>query len=62
MAKSKQRFLMLPASTSGHHQLVALKARAKERAPRKDSPDFLPFVMKAVVAALQEHPYLNPPG
>ncbi|NWF56007.1 MAG: 2-oxo acid dehydrogenase subunit E2 [Syntrophaceae bacterium] len=41
-------------------QLVALKARAKERAARKNIHlTFLPFVMKALVAALQEHPYLN---
>jgi len=41
-------------------QLAALKARAKERAAeRKIHLTFLPFVMKAVVAALQEHPYLN---
>ena len=41
-------------------QLVALKARAKERAAQKKIHlTFLPFVMKAVVAALQEHPYLN---
>jgi pyruvate dehydrogenase E2 component (dihydrolipoamide acetyltransferase) len=40
--------------------LVALKARAKERAAQKKIHlTFLPFVMKAVVAALQEHPYLN---
>jgi len=40
--------------------LVALKARAKERAAQKKVHlTFLPFVMKAVVAALQEHPYLN---
>jgi pyruvate dehydrogenase E2 component (dihydrolipoamide acetyltransferase) len=41
-------------------QLVALKARAKERAAQKKIRlTFLPFVMKALVAALQEHPYLN---
>ena len=41
-------------------QLVALKARAKERAAQKKIHlTFLPFVMKAVAAALQEHPYLN---
>jgi pyruvate dehydrogenase E2 component (dihydrolipoamide acetyltransferase) len=41
-------------------QLVALKARAKERAAQKKIHlTFLPFVIKAVVAALQEHPYLN---
>lgn len=41
-------------------QLVALKARAKERAARKKIRlTFLPFAMKALVAALQEHPYLN---
>jgi pyruvate dehydrogenase E2 component (dihydrolipoamide acetyltransferase) len=41
-------------------QLVALKAHAKERAARKKIRlTFLPFVMKALVAALQEHPYLN---
>jgi len=41
-------------------QLVALKARAKERAAQKKIRlTFLPFAMKALVAALQEHPYLN---
>jgi len=41
-------------------QLVALKARAKERAVQKKIRlTFLPFVMKSLVAALQEHPYLN---
>ena len=41
-------------------QLVALKSRAKERAAQKKIHlTFLPFVMKALVAALQEHPYLN---
>jgi pyruvate dehydrogenase E2 component (dihydrolipoamide acetyltransferase) len=41
-------------------QLVALKARAKERAAQKKIRlTFLPFVMKSLVAALQEHPYLN---
>ncbi len=41
-------------------QLAALKARAKERAAQKKIHlTFLPFVMKALVAALQEHPYLN---
>jgi pyruvate dehydrogenase E2 component (dihydrolipoamide acetyltransferase) len=41
-------------------QLAALKARAKERAARrKIHLTFLPFVIKAIVAALQEHPYLN---
>jgi len=41
-------------------QLVALKARAKERAAQKKIRlTFLPFAMKALAAALQEHPYLN---
>jgi pyruvate dehydrogenase E2 component (dihydrolipoamide acetyltransferase) len=41
-------------------RLTALKARSKERAERKKIHlTFLPFIMKAVVAALQEHPYLN---
>lgn len=41
-------------------QLVALKTRAKERAAQKKIRlTFLPFVMKSLVAALQEHPYLN---
>jgi pyruvate dehydrogenase E2 component (dihydrolipoamide acetyltransferase) len=41
-------------------QLAALKARAQERAAQKKIHlTFLPFVIKAVVAALQEHPYLN---
>jgi len=40
--------------------LVALKTRAQERAAQKKIHlTFLPFIMKAVVAALQEHPYLN---
>jgi pyruvate dehydrogenase E2 component (dihydrolipoamide acetyltransferase) len=41
-------------------QLVALKARAKERAVQKKIHlTILPFVIKAVVAALEEHPYVN---
>jgi len=41
-------------------QLIALKAKAKERAAQKKIHlTFLPFVIKAVVAALEEHPYLN---
>ena len=41
-------------------RLVALKAKAKERAASKRIHlTFLPFVIKAVIAALQEHPYLN---
>ena len=41
-------------------QLVALKAKAKERAEQKKIHlTFLPFVIKTVAAALQEHPYLN---
>jgi len=41
-------------------RLVTLKAHAKERAAQKKIHlTFLPFVMKALVAALQEHPYLN---
>ncbi|HWU38576.1 MAG TPA: dihydrolipoamide acetyltransferase family protein, partial [Candidatus Acidoferrum sp.] len=41
-------------------RLVALKAHAKERAAEKKIHlTFLPFVMKALVAAFQEHPYLN---
>jgi pyruvate dehydrogenase E2 component (dihydrolipoamide acetyltransferase) len=41
-------------------RLVALKAHAKERAARKKIHlTYLPFMMKALVAALQEHPYLN---
>ena len=41
-------------------QLVALKAHAKERAAQKKIHlTYLPFMMKALVAALQEHPYLN---
>ena len=41
-------------------QLLALKARAKERAAQKKIHlTILPFVIKAVVAALEEHPYVN---
>ena len=41
-------------------QLIGLRAKAKERAASKGIHlTFLPFVIKAVIAALQEHPYLN---
>jgi pyruvate dehydrogenase E2 component (dihydrolipoamide acetyltransferase) len=41
-------------------ELLALKAKAKERAAQKKIHlTVLPFVIKAVVAALEEHPYLN---
>ena len=41
-------------------QLVALKGRAKERAVQKKIHlTILPFVIKAVAAALEEHPYVN---
>ncbi|MBI5967059.1 MAG: 2-oxo acid dehydrogenase subunit E2 [Deltaproteobacteria bacterium] len=41
-------------------QLIALKVKAKERAAQKKIHlTILPFVIKAVVAALEEHPYLN---
>jgi pyruvate dehydrogenase E2 component (dihydrolipoamide acetyltransferase) len=41
-------------------QLIALKAKAKEKAAqRKIHLTFLPFVIKAVAAALEEHPYVN---
>ena len=41
-------------------QLLALKAKAKERAAQKNIHlTILPFVIKAVVAALEEHPYVN---
>jgi len=41
-------------------QLLALKSRAKEKAAQKKIHlTILPFVIKAVVSALQEHPYLN---
>lgn len=41
-------------------RLAALMARAKERAAEKNVRlTFLPFVLKAAAAALQEHPYLN---
>jgi pyruvate dehydrogenase E2 component (dihydrolipoamide acetyltransferase) len=69
MRKSIAQAMMKSKSTIPHaagideadiSELVALKARAKERAAqRKIHLTFLPFVMKAVVAALQEHPYLN---
>ncbi len=43
-------------------QLLALKAKAKERAAQKKIHlTILPFVIKAVVAALEEHPYVNAP-
>ncbi len=41
-------------------QLLALRNKAKERAAQKNIHlTILPFVMKAVISALQEHPYLN---
>jgi pyruvate dehydrogenase E2 component (dihydrolipoamide acetyltransferase) len=41
-------------------KLLALKAKAKERAAQKNIHlTLLPFVIKAVIGALQEHPYLN---
>jgi len=41
-------------------QLLALKTKAKERAAQKKIHlTILPFVIKAVVAALEEHPYVN---
>ena len=41
-------------------QLVALKTKAKERAAQKKIHlTILPFVIKAVVTALEEHPYAN---
>ena len=41
-------------------QLVTLKAKAKERAAQKKIHlTILPFVIKAAVAALEEHPYVN---
>jgi pyruvate dehydrogenase E2 component (dihydrolipoamide acetyltransferase) len=41
-------------------QLLDLRTKAKERAAqRKIHLTILPFVIKAVVAALEEHPYLN---
>jgi pyruvate dehydrogenase E2 component (dihydrolipoamide acetyltransferase) len=41
-------------------QLLTLRAKAKERAvQRKIHLTILPFVIKAVAAALEEHPYLN---
>ena len=40
--------------------LLALKAKAKERAAQKKIHlTILPFVIKAVTAALEEHPYVN---
>jgi len=41
-------------------QLLALKAKAKERAAQKKIHlTILPFVIKSAVAALEEHPYVN---
>jgi len=41
-------------------QLLTLRAKAKERAAQKKIHlTILPFVIKAVAAALEEHPYLN---
>ncbi len=41
-------------------QLLALRAKAKEKAVQKKIHlTILPFVIKALIAALQEHPYLN---
>ncbi len=41
-------------------RLVALKEKTKERAAQAGVPlTYMPFVIKAVAAALQEHPYLN---
>ncbi len=41
-------------------RLVALREKGKEKAAQKGIHlTYMPFVIKAVVAALQEHPYLN---
>lgn len=42
-------------------ELVALRERVKERAMREKGVKmtYLPFIIKAVVAALKRHPYLN---
>jgi pyruvate dehydrogenase E2 component (dihydrolipoamide acetyltransferase) len=41
-------------------RLVALREREKERAAKKGTHlTYLPFVIKAVVAGLEEHPYVN---
>ncbi|HYB21583.1 MAG TPA: dihydrolipoamide acetyltransferase family protein [Thermodesulfobacteriota bacterium] len=41
-------------------QLLSLKAKARERAAQKNIHlTILPFVIKVVISALQEHPYLN---
>ncbi len=41
-------------------QLLVLRAKAKEKAAQKKIHlTILPFVIKALIAALQEHPYLN---
>jgi pyruvate dehydrogenase E2 component (dihydrolipoamide acetyltransferase) len=41
-------------------ELLALRVKAKERAAQKKIHlTILPFAMKAVVTALEEHPYLN---
>ena len=41
-------------------RLLALKTKAKERAAQKNIHlTILPFVIKALMGALQEHPYLN---
>ncbi len=61
MVKSKSTIPHAAGIDEAHiTQLVALKARAKERAAQKKIRlTFLPFVMKSLAAALQEHPYLN---
>jgi pyruvate dehydrogenase E2 component (dihydrolipoamide acetyltransferase) len=41
-------------------RLVALRERAKEQAAKRGVHlTFLPFIIKAVVASLEEHPYVN---
>ena len=61
MVKSKSTIPHAAGIDEAHiTQLVALKARAKERAAQKKIRlTFLPFVIKSLAAALQEHPYLN---
>jgi pyruvate dehydrogenase E2 component (dihydrolipoamide acetyltransferase) len=69
MRKTIARAMVKSASTAAHvtamdeadaTRLVALREKEKEAASRKGVHlTYLPFVIKAVTAALQEHPYLN---
>ena len=61
MAKSKSTAAHVTAMDEADiSKLVELREREKERAAKKGIHlTYLPFVIKAVVAGLEEHPYLN---